>query len=893
MPSANAAPPVTPQERARAELAHAGACPPRDVVLALTEELQGELEHALARKLLERALSRYPDDVELTQRLALCTYKDEELLPSRRFADALALLERIGLGAPDAVDPAKVPATTIAETLALGGAVYKRMFEQEGRLEHLHQALALYEAAWRRDPAKDLGHGGVNAAYALDLLASRAETLAARTGTPTGEATGLRERARRVRREMAAQLASAAEGDPGLRAKYWYAVTVAEIQFGLEEYERAGEWLERAGGLDAREWQRQATFRQLASLARLQGHIPPREGLAPDTWPEAWRALRRFLGAGADRAFGCWRGKVGLALSGGGFRASLFHLGVLARLAETDILRAVEVMSTVSGGSIVGAHYYLELKRLLETRPDTDISREDYVALVRRVQQDLFAGVQRNLRTRVLTSLGANLRMLVPRWAGLRPYTRSHRMGELYERELYGSVADGHPAGAPRRMPELLVRPPGVQNARDFRPRFANWRRGAKVPVLLLNTTSLNSGHSWHFTASWMGEPPGVVGEGVDANARYRRLYYGQAPTTELRGYRLGYAVAASACVPGLFDPLVLRGLYAGRTVRLVDGGVHDNQGVQALLDEGCTFVLCSDASGQMSDDPTPPDGMLGVPLRANSVLMDRVREAEYQDLRTRADSGALQGLFFIHLKQGLAPSPIDWIDCQDPHTEPSRPNQTPYGIDREIQARLAAIRTDLDTFTEVEAYALMLSGYRMTEHELQVLDGEYRRSGGRGTWGGFDVSARRGDWPFLSLEAIAGKAADSSDLRRVDLERQLRVGASRAFKAWRLSPWLQAAGVGAVAGAGAAIAWMLYRFWNTPVATSVGSIVIALAAAIAGALVPAVKLLDPQRAMRAWLMNAGLALVGWIGSNLHVWLIDPIYRRRGRLDRLLRLPAA
>ena len=29
-------------------------------------------------------------------------------------------------------------------------------------------------------------------------------------------------------------------------------------------------------------------------------------------------------------------GKVGLALSGGGFRASLFHLGVLARLAELD-----------------------------------------------------------------------------------------------------------------------------------------------------------------------------------------------------------------------------------------------------------------------------------------------------------------------------------------------------------------------------------------------------------------------------------------------------------------------------------------------------------------------------------------------------------------------------
>ncbi|MCP5188758.1 MAG: hypothetical protein H6991_13405, partial [Pseudomonadales bacterium] len=36
-------------------------------------------------------------------------------------------------------------------------------------------------------------------------------------------------------------------------------------------------------------------------------------------------------------------GKLGLALSGGGFRAALFHIGVLARLAECDLLRHVAV----------------------------------------------------------------------------------------------------------------------------------------------------------------------------------------------------------------------------------------------------------------------------------------------------------------------------------------------------------------------------------------------------------------------------------------------------------------------------------------------------------------------------------------------------------------------
>ena len=38
-------------------------------------------------------------------------------------------------------------------------------------------------------------------------------------------------------------------------------------------------------------------------------------------------------------------GKLGIALSGGGFRASLFHIGVLAALAEKDELRKIEIIS--------------------------------------------------------------------------------------------------------------------------------------------------------------------------------------------------------------------------------------------------------------------------------------------------------------------------------------------------------------------------------------------------------------------------------------------------------------------------------------------------------------------------------------------------------------------
>jgi NTE family protein len=49
------------------------------------------------------------------------------------------------------------------------------------------------------------------------------------------------------------------------------------------------------------------------------------------------------------------RAGVALCLSGGGYRASLFHLGTLRRLNELGILAQVDTVSAVSGGSILAA----------------------------------------------------------------------------------------------------------------------------------------------------------------------------------------------------------------------------------------------------------------------------------------------------------------------------------------------------------------------------------------------------------------------------------------------------------------------------------------------------------------------------------------------------------
>lgn len=47
--------------------------------------------------------------------------------------------------------------------------------------------------------------------------------------------------------------------------------------------------------------------------------------------------------------------RIGLALSGGGFRAAAFHLGVFRRLKSLGLLWKIDLITCVSGGSIAGA----------------------------------------------------------------------------------------------------------------------------------------------------------------------------------------------------------------------------------------------------------------------------------------------------------------------------------------------------------------------------------------------------------------------------------------------------------------------------------------------------------------------------------------------------------
>lgn len=824
---------------------------------------------------------------KLTQQLALCTYKDNETAPAVRYAEALKILESIGLG------KGRGEYKEYYETLRLGGAIYKRKWKLNGHLESLHQAYILYRDAADNDPNDD-GYGAVNAAFILDLLSARARVRAKKTGTSLEESEVLMRQAIDLRQQTLDKMLQSLKQEPELGNTTWFPPTLAEVYFGLgkvdkQNYLSAKKYLEMAveNGID--EWEMKTTFTQLVAVAKEQ-HIPlPEKNVSESEWDPAWQALIPYQKENTRQALECYRGRVGLALSGGGFRASFYHIGVLARLAEMDVLRSVEVLSTVSGGSIVGAQYYLEVQNLLLKKVDGDIDREDYIKIVKRLQAQFFTGVSKNLRMRTFINLFSNIAMIFK-----EDFSRSHRIGSLYERDLYSNIGNDKPNlncdRVARTMADLIIKPKISENNWDesFNPNKQNWNRNARAPALLLNTTSLNSGHNWRFTARWMGEPPGSLDEKVDKNSRYQWMYYCDDKNKKCHHISLGNAVAASACVPGLFEPLKIDGIYPGHDVKLVDGGVHDNQGVAGLLDESCTLILCSDASGQMASEAKPGSGTLGVPLRSNDILMDRVRESQYQNLESRVESKSIEGLFFTHLKDGLE---VDLIKPGQSKLGVDEQFKTGYGIHPHIQKAIAAIRTDLDCFTEVEANALMLSGYKMTQWHFKNLQEEHEASGEPGTWGDYDIDAESGkSWTFLD-EKFVTLAAGNPDQKAspsFELNRQLKIGASLFFKVFKLVPALNFLRYLVLAILIVASGLWLFQNRTDPAFSfTVGQIFLIVFFAVIAFVLPAIKWLDPKAVLKEKLRDILIGIIGSVVSIIQVYLLDPVFLRAGKLKKL------
>ena len=212
--------------------------------------------------------------------------------------------------------------------------------------------------------------------------------------------------------------------------------------------------------------------------------------------------------------------------------------------------------------------------------------------------------------------------------------------------------------------------------------------------------------------------------------------------------------------------------------------------------------------------------------------------------------------------------------------------------MDSELQAQLAAIRTDLDLFTEIEAYALMLAGYLMTEYEFKRLQQAHDKQGEAGDWGGFEINAKRQDWPFLALESIAQQAPNSLDPRRRDLGLQLQVGAQNVFRLIRLDPALRRLVIALAAGLLIVLSGLVWLFWDQPIGISMtlGGLIVLIALSVAAMLVPALKWLTPEKAGRSMATKVALAVLGYVVSQFQCRVLDKRLLARGSLQRLLKL---
>src|SRR6187549_1499190 len=121
--------------------------------------------------------------------------------------------------------------------------------------------------------------------------------------------------------------------------------------------------------------------------------------------------------------------KIGLALSGGGFRATLYHLGLIRFLRDAGLLQHITHITSVSGGSIMAAHLVLNWDRYTGSAEEFDQAAAKLLAFIRL-----------DVRNRILRRYPLGLPVLwARRLLGVsnRKLTRTWWLENLYEKELY------------------------------------------------------------------------------------------------------------------------------------------------------------------------------------------------------------------------------------------------------------------------------------------------------------------------------------------------------------------------------------------------------------------------------------------------------------------------
>jgi len=254
---------------------------------------------------------------------------------------------------------------------------------------------------------------------------------------------------------------------------------------------------------------------------------------------------------------------IGLAVSGGGYRAMLFHLGAFLRLFELGLLPTIDRISSVSGGSITAAKIGLEWDRLK--------TRDDFV-------RQVVAPV----RALAGTTIDA------PSIIGgiLLPGSVAERVSAIYREFLFGDAT--------------------LQDLPDDKPRF------------VINATNVETGTLWRFSKPYMADyrvgmvknPKVSLADAVTASSAFPPVL---SPFV-LQADREDF----TEIPPGMDDPRFFE------EISLTDGGVYDNLGLETVWKRYRT-VLVSDAGGKNVLDSSPQVNWAGHAKRVLDIIHEQV----------------------------------------------------------------------------------------------------------------------------------------------------------------------------------------------------------------------------------------------------------------------------
>ena len=355
--------------------------------------------------------------------------------------------------------------------------------------------------------------------------------------------------------------------------------------------------------------------------------------------------------------------KISIAFSGGGVRATVFHLGVLARLARQNLLGKVEMVSSVSGGSLAAG---LVLASAGYRWP----SSEEYLHDI--VPRCLSVLTSRNVqRTYVLNSLLLPWRLATG---------RASVLGDALESQwgIRGSLA------------ELPVAPRWIINATCYQTG-KNWRFQRDLMGDYQTKYVMDPKFRLSHALAASAAVPGLIGP---LRLNSKRHQWSECHDDEWREIRPKY-----------------------KHLHLWDGGVYDNLGVESLFKPGqglcgdTDFLIVCDASRPLSSETRQSrwrPGYLKASMRLVDIATDQVRSLRTRMLMEYFKQNPGSGAY---LRLGLATKKVY---SRSPST--GKPALT----DDEVR-RVSQIETTLRRLTHGEFSLLFRHGFEVADATLST----------------------------------------------------------------------------------------------------------------------------------------------------------------------------